>query len=240
LAWLGIDAEPDVIRWAVAALVPRGDRDILRITVTRGPGLRGLLPRGTQHPTIMASLAPLPPGALFPRLSLDIAAIRRNETSPTSALKTLGYLDAIIAMRDAAAKGHDDALFLNSAGRVACAAVGNIFALFGRQLWTPPLTDGVLPGIMRGFVLAQCGDLDLTGREASFDLQRLYAADAVFVTNSLRLIAPVARIGNILIKSKGAEKVKELQRLLWRAIAVECGHGEAFPATEEQAEGMLK
>ena len=201
LALLGIEADPGAIREAIAALIPQAERHVLRITVTRGPGLRGLLPRGAQRPTIMASVAQLSASAFFPPLSLDIAAIRRNETSPASRLKSLGYLDAILAMREAAARGHDEALFLNGAGRVACAAVGNIFAAFGDEIRTPPLTDGVLPGIIRGFVLAESGKLNLASREASFDLQELCAADAVFVTNSLRLIAPVERIGDVMLKS---------------------------------------
>lgn len=240
LAQLGIEADRGAIRQAIAALIPQAERHVLRVTVTRGPGLRGLTPQGAQRPTIIASLAPLPASVFFPSLSVDVAAIRRNETSPASRLKTLGYLDAVLAMRTASAKGHNEALFLNGAGRVACAAVGNIFAVFGREIRTPPLTDGVLPGIIRGFVLAECGELNHACREASFDLQDLYAAEAVFVTNSLRLIAPVERIGNVILKTDGAEAVEKLQRLLWRAKGAECGLNDAFPAMEAGAGKMRK
>lgn len=223
LSALGIAADHDSIRRAIAALTPGAERHILRVTVTRGPGLRGLAPQGTQHPTILASLTPLPPGFFFPRLSLDVAAMRRNETSPTSRLKTLGYLDAILAMREAAAKHHTEVLFLNGAGRVACAAAANVFGVFGEEIRTPPLSDGVLSGVIRNFVLTRCGELNLTGRESSLDLTELRSADAVFLTNSLRLIAPVERIGDHVIKSNGAKTVEALQSLLWRAIAAESG-----------------
>jgi len=223
LATLGIDADHNAIRRAAAALIPNAERHALRITVTRGPGLRGLAPTGPQKPTVMASLSVLPPGFFWPRLSMDVAAVRRNETSPLSRLKALSYLDAILAMREAAGKGCNDVLFLNCAGRVACASVGNLFALFGDELVTPPISDGVLPGVIRGFLLAECGGLGLTARERSLDLVELRNADAAFMTNSLRLIAPVERMGGAAISAKGAGIIEALQRHLRRAIAAECG-----------------
>ncbi|VTZ26713.1 Aminotransferase class IV [Methylocella tundrae] len=223
LALLGIEADADTIRGAFAALLPRAERHALRVTVTRGPGLRGLAPAGMQKPTIMASLSPLPQSFFSPRLSMDVAAMRRNETSPASRIKALCYLDAILAMREATSKGYNETLFLNGAGRVACASVGNVFALFGDELATPPLADGVMPGIIRGFILAECGALKLQGRERSLDLDELYGADAVFMTNSLRLIAPAERIGAVAIGAKGATIVDALTQRLWQAITAECG-----------------
>jgi branched-chain amino acid aminotransferase len=223
LAMLGIDADATTIREAIAALIPHGERHVLRVTVTRGPGLRGLIAVGEQRPTIMASLASLPMDFFSPRLSMSVAAIRRNETSPLSRMKALCYLDAILAMGEAIAVGHNEALFLNCAGRVACASIGNVFAIFGKELVTPPLDDGVTPGIIRGFILAESGALGLATSERSIGLEEFCAADAVFMTNSLRLIAPVERIGAIAISEKGGKIVEALQQLLWRAIAAECG-----------------
>jgi branched-chain amino acid aminotransferase len=223
LATLGIDADHNAIREAAGALIPHAERHALRITVTRGPGLRGLAPAGPQKPTVMAGLSALPPRFFWLRLSMDVATVRRNETSPLSNLKALSYLDAILAMREAAGKDCNDVLFLNCAGRVACASVGNIFALFGDELVTPPISDGVLPGVMRGFLLAECGGLGLKARERSLDLVELRNADAVFMTNSLRLIAPVERIGGAAISAKGAGTIEALQRHLRLAIAAECG-----------------
>ena len=223
LATLHIEANPAAIREAIAALIPQAERHVLRVTVTRGPGLRGLAPRGAERPTVMASLSPLPGDVFWPRLSMNVAAIRRNETSPSSGIKALSYLDAILAMREAAGKGFADVLFLNGAGRVACASVGNVFALIGAELVTPPLSDGVLPGIIRGFLLDQCDQLDLAARTRSLSLDELCAADAVFMTNSLRLIAPVERIGAAIISAKGSKTVEALQQHLRAAIAAECG-----------------
>ncbi len=227
LAILRIDADPALIREGAAALIPHAEapagRHALRVTVTRGPGLRGLAPVGVQRPTVMASLTPLPPRFFWPRLSMDVAAARRNESSPLSRIKALSYLDAILAMRAATERGHNDVLFLNGAGHVACASVGNVFALFGDELVTPPLSDGALPGVIRGLLLKECGRLGLKARERSLDLDEFRAADAAFMTNSLRLIAPVARIGEVAIGAKGAKIVEALQQHLRQAIAAECG-----------------
>ncbi len=227
LAILRIDADPALIREGAAALIPHAEapagRHALRVTVTRGPGLRGLTPVGVQRPTVMASLSPLPPRFFWPRLSMDVAAARRNESSPLSRIKALSYLDAILAMRAATERGHNDVLFLNGAGHVACASVGNVFALFGDELVTPPLSDGALPGVIRGLLLKECGRLGLKARERSLDLDEFRAADAAFMTNSLRLIAPVARIGEVAIGAKGAKIVEALQQHLRQAIAAECG-----------------
>lgn len=218
LSELGIDADPKAVRLATEALVARGGEGVLRTTVTRGPGPRGLRPRHPQTPTVFASLSPLPTEAFFAPLTLEVATIRRNETSPTSRLKTLNYLDSIIAASEAVEKGFDEALFLNLAGRVACVAAGNIFALYGREIVTPPVTDGALPGIVRGFILDECG-----GRERSLDLAGLLAADAIFVTNSLRLIAPIIRVDDTMFGSGTNRTVGELQRRLQKEIGTECG-----------------
>lgn len=227
LAALGIDGAGEKISACVAALAAegqrRGGRHALRVTVTRGAGLRGLAPAGAARPSVFGALAVHGAPAFAPGLRMDVATIRRNESSPGSRLKTLSYLDAILALRAAAAKGCDEALFLNTAGRVGCASVGNIFVLLGETLVTPPLADGVLPGIIRGFLLAQAGALGFDAQERSLSLDELGAADAVFMTNSLRLIAPVDAIGAVAIAARGARIVAALQDLLRRAVAAECG-----------------
>lgn len=215
---LGIDADKGAICRAAEALSASGRDGILRTTVTRGPGPRGLRPHSPQRPTLLASFASLPANVFHSPLTLGIAAIRRNESSPTSRLKTLSYLDAVLATGAAAAAGFDEALFLNCAGRVACAAAGNIFALRGHEVVTPPVADGVLPGIIRAFILEECG-----GLERSLDIADLLAADAVFVTSSVKLIAPVTRIGDRAFESNTNEVVKQLQQRLWSAIGAECG-----------------
>ncbi|MGH6681728.1 MAG: aminotransferase class IV [Bradyrhizobium sp.] len=149
--------------------------------------------------------------------------MRRNETSPAAKLKALPYLDAILALRDAAKRGFDDVLFENIAGHIACLSVANLFAVFGQRLVTPPLSDGAVAGTIRGLVLAQAGSLGLTAEERSITHAELLKADAIFATNSLRLVAPCRVIDATSFGSADHDGVLRLQAMLRHAIAAECG-----------------
>jgi branched-chain amino acid aminotransferase len=206
-----------------AAVAARGGHGSVRITVTRGAGPRGLAPPSEAKPTVFASLAPLRAAALFCPLRLHVTTIRRNESAPTSRLKSLGYLDGVFASREAIAAGCDDALFLNTRERVACTSVGNVMALIGEQLLTPPLGDGVLDGIVRGIVLASCDEIGLEPVERSLTLADLERADAVCVTNSLRLVAPVTSIGRTSLGSSGVRRCQALIAHVAQRVRAETG-----------------
>lgn len=194
-ATLGFAVEAATIEAAIEAVLAHAKHATLRITVTRGAGPRGLAPPADVSPTILAAVAPPRPQALFAPLKLHETAIRRNDTSPVSRVKSLNYLDAILASREAIAAGCDDALFLDTRGRVACTSVGNVLALIGETLATPPVADGIVPGIARKTLLESCEGLGLEPVERSLTRSDLERADEVLVTNSLRLVAPVVAIG---------------------------------------------
>ena len=231
---LGIPAEADRIRAAMRALAGQGndkgrgdaDRLAIRTTLTRGSGPRGLKPPPDPHPTLFATAAPSAKGAAFAPLRLWPTPIARNDTSPAARLKTLGYLDAVLAARDAAAAGFDEALFRNTRGFVACAGTGNLFALIGGTLVTPPPADGVLAGITRAEVLGVAAESGLRAEERSLGLSELRGAEAVFLTNSLRLLAPVTAIGDTALDSAGHPAVARLMAALRTRVARACGVAE--------------
>lgn len=186
---LPLDARIEQALQDLANAAPTGCH-VLRLTVTRGPGARGLrLPEQIQ-PSVFARLLPwtLAPGQ---PLRLVQSGIRRNETSPLSRLKTLNYLDNILALDNALARGADDALLLNMQGRVACTSAANLCMAVGDTLFTPPIDDGVLPGITRQVVQEKAGAIGLAMREQSLAVADLPRARAVFALNSLRLAQPV-------------------------------------------------
>ena len=121
---------------------------------------------------------------------LCLAPMRRNETSPTSRIKSLSYLDSVLAARHAAEAGADDALFLNSAGQIACSTIANLFLLEGNTLITPPCADGAMDGVIRQILLDH-PPAGMRALQAQCTLDRLLAADAAFLTNSIRLVRPV-------------------------------------------------
>jgi branched-subunit amino acid aminotransferase/4-amino-4-deoxychorismate lyase len=157
-------------------------RAAVRLTWTAGSGARGLDTPVPITPRLTAQATPSAPPAEPARLA--IARTRRNDRSPTSRLKSLAYLDNVLARAEAQAAGADEALMLNTAGEIACAAAANIFWIRHGEVFTPTLEAGVLDGIIRRRVIAACHDLGLPLHEVFANPGRLNGAP-MFITNSL-------------------------------------------------------
>ncbi len=154
---------------------------VLRLTITRGPGLRGVLPGEKQQRTMMITAAPAPP-APAPGRVVIARGIMRDAASPLSPIKSLNYLPSILARIEAAERGADDAILLNPAGDVAEASAANVF-LYRNGAWlTPKVSDGALPGIRRA-VLLESGTIV----EATIPPDCLFEADALCLGNALGL-----------------------------------------------------
>lgn len=222
-AALGIPLKIEAAAQALDALAGSIGDGALRLTLTRGGGARGLRMPDDPKPVLFGAATPGRSAFVFSTLALATTPIRRNETSPSSRIKTLSYLDAILANKEAQAKGADEALFENMAGHVACAATGNLFAVFGSRLVTPPLSDGVLAGTVRAFVLARAKASGLEPAEASLPLTEWQKADAIFVTNSLRLLAPCRALDGQALGSAEHPAILRLQDELRAAVTAECG-----------------
>jgi len=155
-----------------------------RITLTRGPGPRGILPPADATPTCLISVAPSPTPPTHARAI--IATPRRNDRSPLSAIKMLSYQEAIFAKQEAAAKGVEEAVFFNTKEELACTSVGNIFCWFeGARLVTPPLSAGILPGITRAKIIKLAREQGLAVHEETITQTGLASATGAFSTNSL-------------------------------------------------------
>ncbi len=195
----------------------------LRLAVTRGPGARGLRIPADAAPNLLVTMAPWQPSMAFTEIALATVGIRRNETSPLSRMKTLAYLDNVLALEEAAARGADDALVLNTGARVAATSMANLFIIQGSELLTPPVRDGVLPGTLRAFLLAQVAKAGLAAREAPLAPEDLFAADAVLATNSLRLVMAVTALDGHPLPRRAEKAVAALRGLVREAISAACG-----------------
>ena len=176
-------------------------RAAVRLTYTAGSGGRGLDRPQAPQPRLFATAAAAAVAAGPARLM--ISTVARNEGSPASRLKTLSYLDNVLARRQATAAGADEAVMLNGRGEVACAAAANLFWIAQGRVFTPSLACGVLDGIVRRAVMAAWAVTEVAvGAEA------LDSAEAVFLTNSLigvraaasldgRRFEPSARVAEI-------------------------------------------
>jgi branched-subunit amino acid aminotransferase/4-amino-4-deoxychorismate lyase len=160
-----------------------GARAAVRVTLTAGSGGRGLDRPSSLTPRLFATAAP----SMRPQTPATLAtsSIRRNEASPASRLKTLAYVDSVLARREARLSGADEAVMLNTSGHVACAASANIFWVSGGVVHTPPAEAGRLEGIMAAAVIRAAIRLGLDVRESRASLQDLFDSDEIFITNSL-------------------------------------------------------
>jgi len=215
---------PDEVKQIIEALLEKNElsnKDAsVRLTLTRGSGPRGLLPPINVHTTLMLTAAPFTMNAHKPLTAL-ISEIRRNEFSPLSNIKSLCYLDNIIARNSAAKNGFDECIMLNTKGIVACASVANVFIVTQDKVITPRLEDGVLPGITRKMVINICNANNITVDEEAISESDLMHADEVFFTNSLIEIQPVAQINNKLInEGKIGEITLKLQKFYKTSIDV--------------------
>ena len=152
---------------------------IVRVTLSHGPGPRGLLPPDPAFPTLMISAAPLPEPA-GPVKAIIAMSTRRNEHSATARIKSVSYLDNVIARREADGYGVDDALLLNTQGRLAESTIANLFLMINGALLTPPVSDGALPGVMRADLIAR-----FRAEEHSLEVDDLARAEEAFLTNAI-------------------------------------------------------
>lgn len=166
------------------------DGGALRLTVSRGPGPRGVLPPPSPAPTVLvaghAGASPQSPVTLVVARSTC-----RNQHSPLSRVKSLNYLDAVLARREATGQGADDAVMLNTDGRVAETTIANLFARIDGAWMTPPAAEGALPGIMRAEVRGR-----LQAEERPLTVEDLGRAEVLLLTNALSIRGVAQLQGN--------------------------------------------
>lgn len=185
-------AAAGLMRQALAEAGLEGERAAVRLTLTAGSGGRGLDRPAALNPRLVATAAAAPQPTTPARLVT--ASVRRNDQSPASRLKTLAYLDNVLARAEARDAGADEALMLNTRGELACAAAANLFWIKGGRLFTPALSCGVLAGTARARVLAHAAEVGLAAQEVSAAPEALETAEAVFLTNALVGVRAVAQL----------------------------------------------
>ncbi len=177
---------------AVEEALDAGDLDDASVRLTLTPGAAG-----SQQPTVVVLVRPLslPPRQLYESgcQCVSVPAAQVGE-SPLRRIKSLNYLDKLLAQRAAARQGAHEAILVDPDSCVVEGAMRNIFAVFGGVLATPPLSRGFLPGITRATVIEIAEKDGIRCRERDLALTELYDADEAFLTSSIAEILPVASI----------------------------------------------
>lgn len=183
-----------------------------RLTLTRGPGPRGLTP--PTHPSTTLLITCEPAATLpMPPLSLCATPYVRNEHSPTSAIKSLCYLDHILARQYAISNGYDDGTLSNTRGQVVCASHANLFIIKKDQLRTPQPSSGALAGITRQIVL-ELARTFINCEQTELYAHDLMTADEMFITNAIIGIVPVKRYENVSFQLDTHSYTSRLQMAL--------------------------
>jgi branched-chain amino acid aminotransferase len=190
---LALPVDTDTIVDIIGEVVRRSDlRDAhVRPIITRGFGGPGIDPRLCPVPSMVVSAYPFPPFLGSDPIKLFTSAIVRKAPRSLGAhVKSLNYLDAIVAKQQAGELGCHDAVMLDSLGAVAECTGANLFIIVGETLVTPT-TRAALPGITRKTVLEIAADEDIDAEERDIWPMELHAADGAFVCGSGAGIVPI-------------------------------------------------
>ena len=197
---LAIPLSADELAQAVAELIaasPLTD-GYLRILVTRGVGVLGINPATCQQPSVIIiadQLQMVSDAQRAQGVRAIIASTRRlTPDRLDSRIKSLNYLNAILARMEANYAGVEEAILLNDSGCVAEGTADNLFIVSDGVLLTPPATEGALAGITRQTVLELAVANGIPAREAILTSYDLYNADECFLTGTGAKLIPVREI----------------------------------------------
>ncbi len=187
----------------------------IRVIVSRGVGDLGLDPRkcGKASVVVIASEISLYDPELYNEgLSVVTVPTRRNGAEMVNPrIKSLNYLNNIMARIEANMVGAPEAIFLNDAGYVAECTGDNIFIIEGNDLLTPPRTAGILKGIKRGVVIELSEEMGFNVKEELFTRHDLFNADECFLTGTAAEVIPVVKVdGRVINDGKPGKKTAAL------------------------------
>jgi len=196
----------DLMKACVETCRANGLREgYIRLLVTRGKGTLGLDPRRCPKPSviIIASTIQLYPEKYY-REGLTIVTVpttRNLVNSVNPAIKSLNYLNNILARIEANNAGVEEAIMLNSEGFVAECTGDNVFIVQKGRLLTPPLSAGALYGITRNTVLDCAQAMGITTGEPNLTRYDIYNADEMFLTGTAAEMVPVVKVDGRVIGS---------------------------------------
>jgi len=208
----------------------------IRVVVTRGTGDLGVDPVSCKTPTmfIIAEQSQTSLGSGVPRLvSLVTASVRRDTVDATShEVKSLNYLNSILAKMEARRVGADDALMLDHRGFVSESSACNIFIVKDNRIATPATSAGILHGITRARIIRLCTDLGLEVSERDITPFELLTADEAFLVGTKSEILAVGLVNGTKVGSGTVGPV--VRRLTSEFAKIVARREEGTPAYESE------
>jgi len=180
----------------------------LRVIATRGEGDLGLDPRkcaGRETVIIIADKIALYPDKLYKNGMeiITVSTTRNAHEALNPQIKSLNYLNNILAKIEAVNSGYEEALMLNDSGYVAECTGDNIFIVKNGELYTPPECMGALSGVTRDAVIKIAKKNKIVTHEHVFTRHELYVSDECFLTGTAAEIIPVVKVdGRVIGKGR--------------------------------------
>lgn len=170
------------------------DTTAMRITLTRGVGLRGINFPQKPNPTLLVATTQYHEPEKDHYIRAMITGVKRNPESIITKNKTLNYLEPILARQEALRNGFDEGIMLNTDDFITECSVAGIFFIKNNEILTPSLDCGVLPGIARAHVIQICKDNGYKVRETKISIEDVQNMDEAFQTNSLIGVQGISQI----------------------------------------------
>jgi branched-chain amino acid aminotransferase len=191
----------------------------IRLVVTRGPGTLGLHPFKCPRPNvfIIADQLMMYDEEMY-RNGMGVILAKTRRVSPNmipSKVKSLNYLNNILAKIECIDAGVLEAMMLNAEGNICECSGDNIFIVRGNAVITPPLEASVLPGITRNVVLHLANRLGYDAQQANFKIDDVYAADECFLTGTGAEVIAVTKVDDKIV---GQGKVGPVTQKLLQAF----------------------
>jgi branched-chain amino acid aminotransferase len=200
----------------------------IRLVVTRGPGGLGLNPNKCKKPCviIIADKIQLYPEEMYEK-GLEIVTVPTTRNSPNMvnpAIKSLNYLNNILAKIEANNAGCEEAIMLNAQGYIAECTGDNLFILKDGQMFTPPLAAGALYGITRATVIDLARELGIQVSEPNLTRYDVFNADECFLTGTGAEIIPVVKLDGRVIGNGKPGRITTTLVQRYQALTTSSGH----------------
>jgi branched-chain amino acid aminotransferase len=200
----------------------------IRLVVTRGPGGLGLNPNRCKNPSviIIADRIQLYPPEMYEKglEIVTVATTRNSHNAVNPAIKSLNYLNNILAKIEANNAGCEEAIMLNAQGYIAECTGDNLFILKEGQMFTPPLSAGALYGITRATVIDLARELGIQVSEPDLTRYDVFNADECFLTGTGAEVIPVVKLDARVIGNGKPGKITTTLVQRYKALTNSTGY----------------
>jgi branched-chain amino acid aminotransferase len=202
----------------------------IRIVVTRGTELTiNLQPSPELQPRLIVMVSPIDSEPVLSEKGIHLCVVSRQRNDKQAlnpAAKTGNYLNNILALLEAQQNGANDALMLNAQGEVTEATTSNFWLVKGGRVQTPSVEAGILQGITRYFLLQILREHQVPHQEVTIKLEDLWSTEEAFLSSSVRLLMPVAKINDMVLPQCPGP----ITRFLWQELlTLMAQHSQSSP-----------